>query len=209
MPKGFKEFPGAGSPLFLAILFAVSLAVFVAVPAEASCCSFPNCVTSGSCCNIFCCNCDGPCSNYGCGCPPVHQVGDVCGTCPGYDTCVNSGGQCVGYCNPGYTCCNNGQSCCPTSAANADVKTPTTKPQPCTVPASSESVPRQPAIQRFKAIDKNNDKKISWQETKTWLAANGSSSTPKKLKDLRTGFDKLDKNSNGTIEPAEFDAELK
>jgi hypothetical protein len=212
MSKCLEEACGRSRQLLLTILFVTALAALGALPARAACCSWPNCATGSSCCNIFCCNCDGPCSNYGCKCPPVARVGDVCGNCPGYDTCTNPAGQCTGYCNPGYKCCNNGQSCCSTSEPT-DVKAANaTKPGMCTPQESAalpEIVTRQPAIERFKAIDKNSDKKISWEEAKAWFAQHGETLSGKRLKELQAGFDKLDKNGDGVIEPGEFDSELK
>lgn len=210
MLKCLKEV--ARSRQFLAILFFAAFASLGALPAGAACCSWPTCAVSGTCCNIFCCNCDGPCSNYGCVCPPVAKVGDVCGTCPNYDTCVNSAGQCTGYCNPGYKCCNNGQSCCASSAEGGDVKAPTTTLGQCAAqenPVLPDDVAPQPAIERFKAIDKNQDQKISWEEAQGWFAQHGATFTKEKLEELKAGFGKLDTNGNGAIEPGEFDAELK
>ena len=211
MLKRLLEVAAVGSRPLLTILFVTAVASFGAAhPADAACCSYPYCAVGSTCCNIFCCNCDGPCSNYGCVCPPVTKVGDVCGTCPGYDTCTNPAGQCTGYCNPGYKCCNNGASCC--SSSSADVKAPAMKPGQCSDqenPALPKGVAPQPAIERFKAIDKNQDKKISWEEAESWFGRDGAALSQERLKELKDGFGKLDANGNGSIEPGEFDKELK
>lgn len=202
------------SRLWSSLIFGTFFALLLgAGPARADCCSWPGCNVGSSCCNIFCCNCDGPCANYGCSCPPVYQSGDVCGQCPGYDTCVNSSGQCTGYCNPGTTCCNNGQSCCST-AADGKVTTEGAKPVTKTTSGSGQCAPggggkaepKQSPSERFDSVDTNKDKKITLQEAQAWLKKRGSSMT---ADDVSQGFKKMDTNGNGTIEPGEFDAKLK
>lgn len=194
---------------WVAAVFVVALFALAGSPADAACCSWPTCAVGSDCCNVFCCNCDGPCSNYGCKCPPVAQVGDVCGTCPNYDTCVNSDGKCTGYCDPGYTCCNNGQSCCATSTEDGAADAEQVQVGACAQPESAAGgvadAPRAPQ-ERFDAIDSDGNGSISWSEAQEWFESNGRTDDMDELED---GFRALDANSNESIEPGEFDAELK
>jgi len=170
------------------VLGVAGLALFVlafAPSAQAACCGGCNTLVSGSCCNVFGCNCDGPCSNFGCGCPPVASS-DYCGVCPGYSTSIVNG-QCV------YS----------SSSAAAG-----TAAKPSAVQAKGPTLMLAPATpaQRFKAIDKNNDGVISYEEAAAWVKKNGGGSISDA--DLRARFKTVDKNNDGKVQPGEFDAEL-
>lgn len=58
----------------------------------------------------------------------------------------------------------------------------------------------------FNAVDTNKDGAISMDETSAWVKANKNNLDDAAIK---TGFEKMDMNKNGTIEKGEFDSTLK
>ena len=167
--------------------------------ARATCCTTFG--ISTTCCNAFGCNCDGPCTNFGCQGLPTH-LGEICGAVPMYPIWTPDGVQCK-YCNPYTYPCPPG--CCSPVAGTAPVAATLVKEVgplyslPVDSPVS--------AMERFKAIDTNGDGKISFEEAKNWIRKNAKDASISD-KDLRSAFDALDRNKNGTIEPEELDASL-
>jgi hypothetical protein len=185
--------------LFGALLFSVLL-LFLPGVASASCCNS----YTDSCCNIFGCNCDGACTNFGCNGPPV-QVGSCCGVISGWDTCTADGQNCAYCTSPAYAC-NNCANCCSPSGATATLA-PTKAATPPHFLISPPEVAVASPLERFKAVDTNGDGRISFEEARNWVRkhAGGAKMSDK---ELRSAFNSLDKNKNGTIEPEEFDASL-